>query len=257
MELTDALCIPLDPAVVAAAFADSALVRASLEHCESFALQPSGEYALVLTVPVGPLRARYAVRMHVTHREKEPTALGGAALCRQLEFKASAAGVGSLRGHIDIELQQDVLHGDERRDVAGYGTRIQYAIWATLDGPLAELPAGQAESALYTLVDDFFAEFSAVLLAKYGKAPNRASSGAMRRQQVFLRPIDAAGLARKGVSHDALEETARGAGDMLMGTRGAPKPDRQPVTGVPLLIWVAAVMAGVALLYLLDQINPQ
>ena len=58
MELTDALRIPLAPSAVRDALQDIALLRASLENCETFSRTPNGEYALTLTVQLGPLRAR-------------------------------------------------------------------------------------------------------------------------------------------------------------------------------------------------------
>ena len=58
MELIDALRIPLTPPTVRDALGDTALVRASLENCEAFSRLPSGEFALTLIVPLGPLRAR-------------------------------------------------------------------------------------------------------------------------------------------------------------------------------------------------------
>lgn len=59
MELNDTLRVPLAPAVVRDALEDIALLRASFDHCESFAKLARGEFALTITVPLGPLRARY------------------------------------------------------------------------------------------------------------------------------------------------------------------------------------------------------
>ncbi|MFP3711205.1 carbon monoxide dehydrogenase, partial [Paraburkholderia sp. SIMBA_009] len=64
MELNDTLRVPLAPAVVRDALEDLALLRASFDHCESFAKLAHGEFALTITVPLGPLRARYDVRAH-------------------------------------------------------------------------------------------------------------------------------------------------------------------------------------------------
>ena len=114
MELTDAVRIPLAPAAVAEALSDLPLVRASLENCEAFSRLPSGEYALTLTVPVGPLRGRYEVRLHVsdadTGAEADRQLETGAfrALRRVINFKAGAAGVGSLRGQVEMALDGDM-----------------------------------------------------------------------------------------------------------------------------------------------------
>ncbi|HEY1608955.1 MAG TPA: SRPBCC domain-containing protein [Paraburkholderia sp.] len=186
MELNDALRIPLGAAAVWDALHDAALVRASIEHCESFHRLAPGEYALTLTVPLGPLRARYEVRAHVANDGSQPPQPPR----RILSFRARADGIGSVRGQIDVALRAEP-------SATGESTRIDYAVWATLNGPLADLPSRQIENALHELADDFFTEFCAVVEAKHGQRPNRASDAPPRRQHVFLRPISMAGIARR------------------------------------------------------------
>jgi carbon monoxide dehydrogenase subunit G len=192
MELTNALRIPLAQSEVWDAMQDLALLRASLDNCESFTRLAGGEYALTLTVPLGPLRAHYEVRAHVASDNgtaaDEPH--------RTLNFKARAGGVGSLRGQIDVALRSDGGASDNEPS-----TRIDYSVWATSTGPLAELPARQIENALHELADDFFTEFCAVVQAKHGQGPNQSRGAQPRRQHVFLRPISLAGVARRA-RHD-------------------------------------------------------
>ncbi len=266
MELTDALRIPLDPSIVAESLDDGALLRASLENCESFERRPGGEYALVMTVPVGPLRGRYEVRMHMTSARgvhDDAPAGNDRRLSRTLNLKASAAGVGSLRGQVTIELEADADNADreagpranERGGREASATRVQYAIWATLTGPLAELAPRQVENALQALAEDFFAEFSAVLQAKYGKGPNRSRSGTGHRQHVFLRPISLAGLARRSASSEPLDGAPRRPGDALVGQRGAEGLGRRKPQAMPAWAWTVAFALGVALLYLLHRLE--
>lgn len=255
MELTDALRIPLPPSSVRDALQDIALLRASLENCEAFSRLPSGEYALTLTVPLGPLRARYDVRAHVASAQARladdaPESEAEAALHRTLNFKACATGVGSLRGQIDI-----MLGGERAQDGAPEAssepseTRIDYSVWATLTGPLAELPPRQIENALHELADDFFAEFCAVIEAKHGKRANRAPGGS-RRQHVFLRPINLAGLGRKSWDHDAAAALGGRAAGTLASLRGAHGLHRgSSPQAMPTWAWVAAVVVVAALLY--------
>jgi carbon monoxide dehydrogenase subunit G len=193
MELNDALRIPLAPSVVWEALQDSALVRASVEHCESFRRLGPGEYALTLTVPLGPLRARYEVRAHIA------TDTGAVPLAprRVLSFRARADGIGSLRGQIDVSLRADDHPGGPAGIRSCMSTRIDYSVWATLTGPLADLPSRQIENALHEVADDFFSEFCAVVEAKHGKGPNRAAGKEPRRSHVFLRPISLTGVARR------------------------------------------------------------
>jgi len=262
MELTDALRIPLAPSAVREALQDIALLRASLENCEAFSRLPSGEYALTLTVPLGPLRARYEVRAHLASSDARQ--IGGQgprdtdSLHRTLNFKACAAGVGSLRGQIDVTLSdgEPVEAGGERTgeqagERAGEAneTRIDYSVWATLTGPLAELPPRQIENALHDLADDFFAEFCAVVEAKHGRRANRATGGA-RRQHIFLRPISLAGHGRKSWENHAAAALGGRAAGTLASLRGAHGLHRaSPPQVMPAWAWVVAVVLVAVLLY--------
>jgi carbon monoxide dehydrogenase subunit G len=280
MELTAAVRVPLEPSAVWGALRDITFLRASLENCESFAQLPSGEYALSLTVPLGPLRARYEVRAHVAS-QGDQTPDFSKTLHRTLNFKACAVGVGCLRGQMEIALSPDVGGGQPAAGVPGgahpegiaedlppgssraekgfpgvdqaptatvaTATRIDYAVWATLTGPLAELPPRQIENALHELADDFFAEFCAVVEAKHGKRPNRARSGHGRRQHVFLRPINLAGLGRRLSSHDPLGAITGRAASMFVSGRAAQRAPSPQV--MPIWVWAVVVVVVAALLY--------
>ncbi|MFM0321651.1 CoxG family protein [Caballeronia glebae] len=190
MEVTDALCVPLEPAHVREALSDIALLRASLDNCESCTRTPGGEYVLTLIVPLGALRARYEIRAHDAGRTRQAAHAAGegegdgdesqnGAYARTLSFKARGEGVGSLRGQIAVALNLD----DD-----GAATWIEYTVWATVSGPLAGLPARQIENALREGADDFFAEFCEVVRAKHGLPSMRAAGESAERRHVFLRP---------------------------------------------------------------------
>jgi carbon monoxide dehydrogenase subunit G len=240
MELNNALRIPLAPSDVWDALQDLTLLRASLDNCESFARLSHGEYALTMTVPLGPLRARYEARAHVAGQDSGPAD----AERRTIAFKARAEGVGSLRGQIEVRLRpEEEVAGAGRRD-----TRIDYTVWATSSGPLAELPTRQLENALHQLADDFFSEFSAVVRAKHGQGPNRARGTAARRQHVFLRPISLGGLARRTrVDHgNALSGRAASAAHGVSPGLSHPEPSPH---AVPHWAWAAMIFLVALLLY--------
>jgi carbon monoxide dehydrogenase subunit G len=237
MELNNALKIPLEPSEVWDALQDLALLRASLDNCESFTRLAGGEYALTLTVPLGPLRAHYEVRAHVA---SSGSAAEGEARRRTLNFKARAGGVGSLRGQIDVALSE----GDHAVPDAP-STRIDYSVWATSTGPLAELPARQIENALHELADDFFTEFCAVVQAKHGQGPNEARGTAPRRQHVFLRPISLASVARRARhEHDGTLT-----GRAMHSTFGARAHHEPTPHAVPHWAWAAMIFFVALLLY--------
>ncbi|MBN3854566.1 MULTISPECIES: CoxG family protein [unclassified Paraburkholderia] len=240
MELNDALRIPLEPSAVWQALQDAALVRASLEHCESFRRLGPGEYAITLTVPLGPLRARYEVRAHIASDVAEVPLKPR----RVLSFRARADGIGSLRGQIDVALREE-----ERAATAaverGVSTRIDYSVWATLTGPLGELPPRQIENALHELADEFFTEFCAVVAAKHGQAPNRVRGKEPRRQHVFLRPINLAAVARRA---HLLPQHADGtlSGRAASTLRHEPTPHAMPGWAWAAMIFFVAILFYVA-----------
>ncbi|MDR5810971.1 SRPBCC domain-containing protein [Caballeronia sp. LZ019] len=261
MEVTEALRVPLDPAHVRDALGDLALLRASLENCESFARTPAGEYALTLVVPLGALRARYEVRAHPAGRTRQgggmepPSREHGDAqqdgYARTLSFKARGEGVGSLRGQIAVALNAE--------DDAS-ATWIEYTVWATVTGPLAGLPPRQIENALREGADDFFAEFCEVVRAKHGLPSMRAARERTRRH-VFLRPggMSAAFSRRGGSTARAMhlasgDAAASGVLRHRLGTHAFGAHDREHrhdthPFGLPGWAWVAMLIGIAALVF--------
>ncbi|EKS68624.1 MULTISPECIES: SRPBCC domain-containing protein [Caballeronia] len=263
MEVTDALCVPLDCAHVREALSDLALLRASLDNCESFTRTPNGEYVLTLIVPLGALRARYEIRAHAAgrtrqaaHEEGESDASHDGAYARTLSFKARGEGVGSLRGQIAVALNPD----DD-----GAATWIEYTVWATVSGPLAGLPARQIENALREGADDFFAEFCEVVRAKHGLPSMRAAGASAERRHVFLRPgaMSAAFSRRSGAmrGHSA-DAHASGVLRHRLHGHGFVHNDRDhshdphPL-GLPIWAWAAMLVCIALFAYFAQRIGSQ
>ncbi|SMG00381.1 CoxG family protein [Burkholderia singularis] len=247
MELHDALWIPLAPLVVRDALHDPALVRASLEYCEAFSRLSRDEFSVALSVPFGLLRARYEVRAHVVAGE-HGDAPGSAR--HTLHFRARSDELGALRGQIDVSLPPaecapreagSAGRGGECDDLpAKPATRVEYAIWATAFGPLAELPVRQLRDALADLADDFFTEFGQIVLAKHGLAPNRARAGARARQHVFLRPASMTLGAKRSPAMSA---------DGALTARAAGALGHRESSPLPPWAWAAMIVFVALLLY--------
>lgn len=241
MEVTDALRVPLERGRVREALGDLALVRASIDNCESLQRLPSGEYALTLTVPLGALRSRYEIRAHTAgasrslrHESEGATPID--ADTQTLSFKARGEGVGSLRGQIAVVLQPDE---------SGSSTWIEYTVWATLAGPLAELPARQIENALREVADDFFAEFCEVVRAKHGQPAVFTESPAVSRRHVFLRPIAMSAAfvrhAGGGGTQKSRDATADAVGGVLRHRLPGQAPRASHAHTLPMWAWAALI----------------
>ncbi|KAF1026469.1 MAG: hypothetical protein GAK40_01248 [Burkholderia plantarii] len=253
MELNDALAVPLAAPAVWAALQDLALLRASVDHCERFAALGDGHYALDLTVPLGPLRARYEVRAQRLAADVEvgidadanarAGMDGGSSLAgplrRTFGFKAATQGIGVLRGQLELALTPI-----DAADGAG-ATRIDYLIQVSASGPLAELPSRQIEHALRQLIDDFLMQFGSVVQAKYGLAPNRRGS-VPSRHHVFLRPDGLGGVGRRA-SAAAPAGTSSGRAAQALSHRLSQRRDRPwPARAWMAAVGVAVLLAGVA-----------
>ncbi len=249
MEVTDALRVPFERSQVREALGDLALVRASIDNCESLARLASGEYALALTVPLGALRSRYEIRAH--------TAGAPRSLRQQdddidvdtqtLSFKARGEGVGSLRGQIAVMLQPDG---------SGESTWIEYTVWATLAGPLTELPSRQIETALREVADDFFSEFCEVVRAKHGQPALSDETPSVPRRHVFLRPVtlSAAFSRRAGVGGQKSRDAAAMSVGGVLRHRLPGQTPRAAGQAHTLPMWAWAVMLGcVVVIYFVAQ----
>jgi carbon monoxide dehydrogenase subunit G len=247
MEVADALRIPLAPALVREALGDLALVRASIDNCESLLRLAGGEYMLAMTVPLGALRSRYVIRAHVAEARRLPRhdEAEGEVDAQTLSFKARGEGVGSLRGQIAVALIPD---GN------GESTWIEYTVWATLTGPLASLPPRQIENALREVADDFFADFCEVVRAKHGHPATQAPDAAVTRRHLFLRPIAMSAAFARPASAAAQKSRAAAAdaiGGVLRHRLHGHAPRHHPHS-MPAWAW-AAMLGCVAIFLFLAQ----
>jgi carbon monoxide dehydrogenase subunit G len=235
------------------ALGDLALVRASLDNCESLVRLAGGEYTLTLTVPLGALRARYMIRAHVAGatrlpRHDDPS---GDVDAQTLSFKARGEGVGSLRGQIAVALIPDAN---------GSSTWIEYTVWATLSGPLAGLPTRQIENALREVADDFFAEFCEVVRAKHGRPSALAPEPAVSRRHVFLRPITmSAAFARPATpaAHKSRAATADAIGGVLRHRLPGHAPRHPHPHSLPAWAWAAMIGCVAVFLFLAQHYGLQ
>ena len=247
MEVADALRVPLAPALVREALGDLALVRASIDNCESLLRLAGGEYMLAMTVPLGALRSRYVIRAHVAEARRVPRHDGpeGEVDAQTLSFKARGEGVGSLRGQIAVAMIPDANCES---------TWIEYTVWATLTGPLASLPPRQIENALREVADDFFAEFCEVVRAKHGHPASQAPNAAVSRRHVFLRPITMSAAFARPASAAAQKSRAAAAdaiGGVLRHRLHGHTPRHHPHS-LPAWAW-AAMLGCVAIFLFLAQ----
>ncbi len=108
---------------------------------------PDGSYDVVMTVAVGPVKARFKGRMSLADVEP-PTRY-------RLVFEGQSAQAGFARGQTRVELEA----------VSAQETRLRYTAAAQIGGKLAQIGSRLIDAAAAATADRFFEAFAARLAA--------------------------------------------------------------------------------------------
>jgi len=140
MQLTDERHIKATPHSVWAAILDPEILKACVPGCESMTGSPEAGYEAVVVQKVGPVKARFTGL--VTLSEIVP----GKAVTISGEGKGGAAGY--ARGGAKVTLAAE-----------GDGTKLTYAVDASVGGKIAQLGGRIIDSFAKKLADQFFQRF--------------------------------------------------------------------------------------------------
>jgi len=137
--------LPVSRARAWAALHDIGLMRDLVPGCASVRPRRDGSHALHAAVSVGPLKTD----IHVLLRCSEVELMRG----YRLAFEGSGGLAGEGKGRVRIRLEAP-SRGE---------TLLYYDVAARIEGPLAQMGAGLAETAARGLADDFLTRLSATL----------------------------------------------------------------------------------------------
>jgi hypothetical protein len=140
MELKGERRLPVDRETAWRALNDPQRLRAAIPGCESLESIGEGEYRAVLSVSLGPVRAKFSGKLRVEDAVPPER--------YTLRFEGEGGAAGFAKGSAQVTLTPE-----------GEATRLSYTASAQVGGRLAQIGSRLIDSAALKLSDDFFAAF--------------------------------------------------------------------------------------------------
>jgi hypothetical protein len=159
MRLTGHRILPVGRNEAWNALTDPETLRAAIPGCESFESSGEGQYAVVMTAALGPVRARFNGRVTL-----EDIVI---AERYSLRFEGDGKVAGFARGTARVALQDE-----------GTGTRLEYDAEALIGGRIAQVGSRLVDPAARKFVEQFFDAFCRLLdgKAEASAAPTDAAA---------------------------------------------------------------------------------
>ncbi len=164
MEMTGAQLIPASQQETWDALNDPEVLKACVPGCESIERVADNEYQVNMTARIGPVSAKFKGKLALSDL-KPPVSYSIA-----FEGQGGAAGFG--KGGAQVSLSAE-----------GEGTRLAYAVKATVGGKLAQIGSRLVDAAAKKLADDFFTAFNDKMGALHG-APAHAEAHAAHEEHL-------------------------------------------------------------------------
>jgi uncharacterized protein len=140
VKLADSRVIAAPPGVVWQAILDPEVLKACIPGCESMTGSIADGYEALVVQKIGPVSARFTGIVHLSD------IVEGQSLRISGEGKGGAAGF--AKGGADVTLTAE-----------DGGTRLDYAVEASVGGKIAQLGSRIIDSFAKKLADEFFARF--------------------------------------------------------------------------------------------------
>lgn len=157
MQLTQQQLLPVSQAMAWEALNDIPLLRQCIPGCESLTPDGADQYAVAMTVSVGPVRAKFKGKLKI--EDKTPPA------SYRLQFEGQGGVAGHGRGHADVHLEP----------AGPTSTLLHYTAHASVGGKLAQIGSRLVDMAAQKMATDFFAKFTEALRDRH-PAPAGAES---------------------------------------------------------------------------------
>ncbi len=157
MEMTGTQLIPVPQAVVWEGLNDTETLKACVPGCESLEKVSDTEFKSLMTVAVGPVKAKFTGKLLLSDIEAPRT--------YRISFEGSGGAVGSAKGGAQVTLEAE-----------GAGTRLNYTAKAQVGGKLAQIGSRLIDGVAKKMADDFFQRFNARLAAKAAVAVPQAAA---------------------------------------------------------------------------------
>ncbi len=168
MKLIGQETLPVSQAQAWAALNDAELLKASISGCDSLTLIGEHEYEALLTVAVGPVKAKFKGKLKLADLQPPNS--------YSLAFEGSGGAAGHGKGTAQVRLE---AQGPAQ-------TLLHYEVQASVGGKLAQIGSRLVDMAAQKMAGEFFTAFNTALQARYAAAPAEAATPKKSRWQALL-----------------------------------------------------------------------
>jgi carbon monoxide dehydrogenase subunit G len=158
MKMTETRDLPVSQEIAWNALNDISLLQLCIPGCESIEDKGNGEYELLITAAVGPIKAKFKGKM--TLKDPSPPS------SYTLDFAGQGGAVGYGRGQASVTLT--ALELDK--------TQLSYVVEASVGGKLAQVGARLIDMAAKKMAAEFFDAFVAQLTEKFNPGHGESQS---------------------------------------------------------------------------------
>jgi carbon monoxide dehydrogenase subunit G len=158
MKMAETRDLPVSQEVAWAALNDISLLQLCIPGCESIEEKGDGEYELLITAAVGPIKAKFKGKMAM----KDPSPPSS----YTLDFNGQGGAVGYGRGQANVTLIP----------VEPEKTQLSYSVEASVGGKLAQVGARLIDMAAKKMAAEFFNAFVAELTKKFSPEQDESQS---------------------------------------------------------------------------------
>ena len=174
MDMSNSVVLPSTQARVWEALNDPAILKQCINGCESMEKTGDNQYAVVMTVAIGPVKAKFKGNLRLTDIDPPNSYM--------LQFDGQGGVAGFGKGAAKVALAPE-----------GDGTRLSYTVNAQIGGKIAQLGSRLVDGASKKMADDFFQAFRVAIAP--AEPDSAADAAAMPSGESGAEPSAAASVA--------------------------------------------------------------
>ena len=140
MDMSNAVVLPSTQARVWEALNDPAILKQCIKGCESMEKTGDNQYAVVMTIAIGPVKAKFKGNLRLTEIDAPNS------YTLQFDGQGGVAGFGKGSASVALTPEDD-------------STRLSYTVNAQIGGKIAQLGSRLVDGASKKMADDFFQAF--------------------------------------------------------------------------------------------------
>lgn len=168
MNLTGQETLPVSQLQAWAALNDAELLKASISGCDSLTLIGEHEYEALMTVAVGPLKAKFKGRLKLSELQPPHS--------YSLMFEGNGGAAGHGKGSAQVRLEPQ----------GATQTLLHYELQAAVGGKIAQIGSRLVDMAAQKMAAEFFAAFKTALQQREAVAAPAAAVAPKSRWQALL-----------------------------------------------------------------------